>query len=411
MNGNRQLSFAAALADICIRDELEPEYELIKVEGPCHDPVFVMRGRVGEYSAEGRGQKKQTAKQEAAKQILLQMGELKLEDLKQLEKTETYETAKVIGNIVDESFNSFRHGTGFTPIDEDKEKKKCGYTPIPEANSVNPLGDLIEMSLIMGWPHPRVLDEQRTGPAHDPRFTVSCIFHKFKTFATSRSKKDAKRLAAADMHEKMRYQSDIMYKYSLRTGKPLDVSAIHTDDADSLADSRAAFACPADFCYSGVPSVLRVAQSHTIDLLLREIKNIEEIATPESVLRNVTSECSFQFWFETLCEDMIWRPVEDGTSVVPPPKPFSMPFHSDSTSPNELTDDEDLHEESSDSATVPAPSTLAPAHDIFSSMCVVKFPIKTPVQVLGYGITVEDARHAAASNALRYTYLMLRKDF
>ena len=77
------------------------------------------------------------------------------------------------------------------------------------------------MSLIMGWPHPRVLDEQRTGPAHDPRFTVSCVFHKFKTFATSRSKRDAKRLATADMHEKMRYQSDIMYKYSLRTGKPL----------------------------------------------------------------------------------------------------------------------------------------------------------------------------------------------
>ena len=115
MNGTRQLSYAAALADICSRDELEPEYELIKVEGPCHDPVFVMRGSVGEYSAEGRGQKKQTAKQEVAKSILLQMGELKLEDLKELEKTEMHESAKVIGNIVDESFNFFRSGTGFTP--------------------------------------------------------------------------------------------------------------------------------------------------------------------------------------------------------------------------------------------------------------------------------------------------------
>ena len=80
---------------------------------------------------------------------------------------------------------------------------------------------LIEMSTLMGWPHPKVEDEQRTGPAHDPRFTVSCYFSKFKTFATSRSKKEAKRLAAFDMHENMRYQPDIMYKYSIRTGRPM----------------------------------------------------------------------------------------------------------------------------------------------------------------------------------------------
>jgi hypothetical protein len=75
--------------------------------------------------------------------------------------------------------------------------------------------------MLMGWPHPRIVDEQKTGPPHDPRFTVSCYFSKFKTFATSRSKKEAKRLAALDMHENMRYQPDIMYKYAMRTGRPM----------------------------------------------------------------------------------------------------------------------------------------------------------------------------------------------
>lgn len=115
MAGNRILSYVAALAEVGARDNLYPEYDLLKVEGPCHDPVFVIRGSVGKYEATGRGSKKQSAKQDAAKQILLDMGELSLEDLKIVESKAGYNSAKVIGNVVDGFVSSCKTGPGAIP--------------------------------------------------------------------------------------------------------------------------------------------------------------------------------------------------------------------------------------------------------------------------------------------------------
>ncbi|OWA54016.1 hypothetical protein BV898_18439 [Hypsibius exemplaris] len=405
---NRILSYVAALADVCERDNIIPTYDLVRVEGPCHDPVFVIRGVADKFHAEGTGQKKQTAKQQAAKQILLAMGELSVEDLRMVESTAGFETAKVIGNVVDDcDYNGFRARPGAVPIDDGKEKRRKAYTPVPVSNQINPLGDLIETSTLMGWPHPRIVDEQKTGPAHDPRFTVSCYFSKFKTFATSRSKKEAKRLAALEMHENMRYQPDIMYKYSMRTGRPMNYSAVFAESIE--ARDMEAFATPSDFCYSGVPQILAIAQSHSIEML-QQIQSVDEIANPETVLQNVIKECLFEMHFEVLCEDLVCRPADALTdeNAQAPEAHIQPPLMlcGQSAKPCVGTVGED---DCSADRKEEANSSVA-SKSMFTMYCVLRLPIKMPIRLLGFGLTLEDARYSAARNALHYIRLMSLKD-
>ena len=104
-----------ALGEVCERASIIPTYTDDRVDGPCHDPVFFVRCVAGEFFAVGNGPKKQAAKQHAAKQILLAMGELTLEDLRIVESTAGKESAKVIGNIVDDGDYMHRSRPGAVP--------------------------------------------------------------------------------------------------------------------------------------------------------------------------------------------------------------------------------------------------------------------------------------------------------
>ncbi|XP_055346387.1 uncharacterized protein LOC129593898 isoform X2 [Paramacrobiotus metropolitanus] len=400
---NRILSFVAALGEVCSRDNIIPDYDLLKVEGPCHDPVFIIRAVAGKYQADGRGSKKQTAKQEAAKKILLEMGELSLEDLKIMESKAGFESAKVIGNVVD---GCSRSNPGAIPI-KDKERNRNTYTPIPVTNQINPLGDLIEISLIMGWPHPKVVDEQKTGPAHDPRFTVSCYFAKFKTFATSKSKKEAKRLAALEMHENMRYQPEIMYKYSLRTGRPLDPSSVWNTNSLELMGSEP-YASGIDFCYSGVPKILEIAGAQSIDML-KNIGSVDEIANPEIFLRSIIKECHFEMQFESLMEDLSSHNIDSDGEISPEitARMLKLPLYRQSGVPQKHSEDD--YDSGGENETVKK-NVGTKLRDNYTAYCILKLPIKNPIRLLGCGSTPKDARYSAARKALQYVRVMALKD-
>ena len=118
--------------------------------------------------------------------------------------------------------------------------------------------------------------------------------------------------------------------------------------------------------------------------MLKQIKSVDEIANPETVLLSLIKECQFDVHFELMCEDLSCRSV-----VVP-----------EDTAPSDYNP-HPLMMRSSD----------RPAHDVYTMYCVLRLPIQSPIRLLGFGATQDDARYSAARNALHYLRLMSLKDF
>ena len=53
-----------------MRRGISPKYDLLQIEGAVHEPTFVYRVTVGEFTANGSGQSKKKAKHAAAKAVL-----------------------------------------------------------------------------------------------------------------------------------------------------------------------------------------------------------------------------------------------------------------------------------------------------------------------------------------------------
>lgn len=168
--GKTPISF---LQEYATKNAITPQYDLIANEGAVHEPTFIMRVSVGDRAvANGKGSSKKKAKHAAAQNalnILMGVSNGK-EEVK--EETENNVTSTEKSNKDDEPGNPIGELQEFT-------QKKLLKPPVYE-----------------------FVTEQ--GPPHAREFICNIKLGKFSDRGTGRSKKTAKRTAAAKMLEQLR---------------------------------------------------------------------------------------------------------------------------------------------------------------------------------------------------------------
>lgn len=158
------------LQEYCTKRGLTPQYDLIANEGAVHEPTFLMRVTVGETVANGKGSSKKKAKHSAA-QACLNM----LLGVQNGQQTPETEDSPASGAIKTE--------------------------PTGEDGIGNPIGELQEFTQkkLMKPPIYEFSNEQ--GPPHNREFVCTIKLGKYSEKGAGRSKKAAKRNAAAKMME------------------------------------------------------------------------------------------------------------------------------------------------------------------------------------------------------------------
>ena len=58
------------LQELCSRRGISAKYDLLQIDGALHEPTFVYRVTIREFTANGSGQSKKKAKQAAAKALI-----------------------------------------------------------------------------------------------------------------------------------------------------------------------------------------------------------------------------------------------------------------------------------------------------------------------------------------------------
>lgn len=147
------------LQEYCTKRGLTPQYDLIANEGAVHEPTFLMRVTVGEVAATGKGSSKKKAKHCAAQAALNQL----------------------LG------------------VQNGQDSEGDGAETGGEDGIGNPIGELQEFTQkkLMKPPIYEFSNEQ--GPPHAREFICTIKLGKFVEKGAGRSKKAAKRTAAAKM--------------------------------------------------------------------------------------------------------------------------------------------------------------------------------------------------------------------
>lgn len=143
-----------------------PFYMMERADGEAHQPLFIFSLTIGDITCTGQGPSKKAAKQEAA-MVALKILELDVEKC---------------------------------PPNQRIENNDCGG----EANDQpNPVGILQELAMQRSWRLPEYIVCSEAGPDHKKEFTVICRLETLSEKGTGSSKKNARRVAAEKMLEKL----------------------------------------------------------------------------------------------------------------------------------------------------------------------------------------------------------------
>ncbi|KAL6484653.1 hypothetical protein MHYP_G00066980 [Metynnis hypsauchen] len=143
-----------------------PVYVMERADGEAHQPLFVFSVTVGDVTCSGQGPSKKAAKHEAA-EAALKLLELDADNSPQNPRLEN---------------NGYGAETNDQP---------------------NPVGILQELAMQRAWRLPEYVVCMESGPAHKKEFTVTCRLETLSETGTGSSKKNAKRVAAEKMLEKL----------------------------------------------------------------------------------------------------------------------------------------------------------------------------------------------------------------
>ncbi|CAG7653040.1 unnamed protein product [Allacma fusca] len=195
----------SVLNELCSKAKVAPRFEFTE-NGPVHNRRYECQvsvdseGQGTEVKATGVGKTKKDAKQDAAKSLLLTL------DARLIDKFDVKFTKKE--EVIQPEYD-------------------------PEAPG-NPVGELNEFCLRAKKIVPEYEDEREEGQPHERVFTVTCkLGPKLIERGRGRSKKQAKRVAAYKMLQRIMYKNaaDVFQAYRGRSGKQLDVirnENIHT---------------------------------------------------------------------------------------------------------------------------------------------------------------------------------------
>ncbi|XP_062861719.1 interferon-inducible double-stranded RNA-dependent protein kinase activator A homolog [Trichomycterus rosablanca] len=148
-----------------IKTDNMPSYVMDRADGEAHQRVYIFSVTIGDITCTGQGSTKKAAKHEAAEAAL------KILDLE----------------------NSI--------YSQKIEKNGC----VAEGNDQpNPVGILQELAMQKAWRLPEYVVCMESGPDHKKEFTVICHLEMLSEKGTGSSKKNAKRVVAEKMLEKLK---------------------------------------------------------------------------------------------------------------------------------------------------------------------------------------------------------------
>jgi len=171
------------LQELCMRRGISPKYDLLQIEGAVHEPTFVYRVTVGEFSASGSGQSKKKAKHSAAKAVLdmiIHGG----------------------GGPAVAPPNGAGEGAVAQAAQQAGELSSV-ISPYDDGIPGNPVGQLQEMCMTRRWPPPTYQLTAEEGFPHERTFAIACTIATYKEIGHGKSKKLAKRQAAFTMMNKL----------------------------------------------------------------------------------------------------------------------------------------------------------------------------------------------------------------
>lgn len=152
------------LQEICVKYEFTlPKYDLIE---NVQEKTFEYSVTASNYSAKGVSLSKQHAKHMAAKQLLDTLSE-------------------------SEKFKDILREIPSVPQTE------------RDNNIVDPVSNLLEICAKQSWDVPSFTLVDFTGPSNEPKFTIACVLKGFRSEGCARTKKDAKKVSAKQMLEKI----------------------------------------------------------------------------------------------------------------------------------------------------------------------------------------------------------------
>uniref|UniRef100_A0A2P2HWH3 RISC-loading complex subunit tarbp2-like n=1 Tax=Hirondellea gigas TaxID=1518452 RepID=A0A2P2HWH3_9CRUS len=183
------------LQELCMRRGISPKYDLLQIEGAVHEPTFVYRVTVGEFTANGSGQSKKKAKHSAAKAVL---------DIIIHGGGPAGQAAAAATSVLNNSNES--NSTAVTHTSEGQTGDLSGMVVSPYDDGIpgNPVGQLQELCMTRRWPPPTYELTKEEGFPHERNFSIACTIATHKEIGGGKSKKLAKRQAAYSMLQKLR---------------------------------------------------------------------------------------------------------------------------------------------------------------------------------------------------------------
>lgn len=178
------------LQELCMRRGISPKYDLLQIEGAVHEPTFVYRVTVGEFTANGSGQSKKKAKHAAAKAVL---------DII-IHGSAPNPTST---NLTAPHTNNGSEGAVLNNTNTPSDLSSMVVSPYDDGIPGNPVGQLQELCMTRRWPPPTYELTSEEGFPHERTFTIACTIATYKEVGGGKSKKLAKRQAAYGMLQKL----------------------------------------------------------------------------------------------------------------------------------------------------------------------------------------------------------------
>ena len=195
------------LQEIYVSQGITPKYDLVQIEGKVHEPKFRFRVAVGEVIASGSGNSKKKAKHEAAKNVLKKLKaaheyfNVNEEDRSQsiVDSNGDSQTDTAVSKSSPPSVVNIKLPNLETILNS-------SYNDDEEISG-DPIGELQELCVLRKIKPPVYDAKSSEGLPHERYFVIDCTLgDRYCESGTAKSKKLAKKRAAAKMLAKLRSQ-------------------------------------------------------------------------------------------------------------------------------------------------------------------------------------------------------------
>ena len=276
------------LQELYVRRGITPKYDLVQIEGAVHEPTFKYRVTVGDFVATGTGQSKKKAKHAAAKSVL--------EKMRASQQRAAKNTDSGGNNIADDGNPD---DTALVPASKQPHlpavvvpelSPASVLSPYDDGIEGNPVGELQELCINRRVQPPAYEVSLEEGQPHERKFIIACVVGKQSEMGTGKSKKLAKRQAAARMLKRLKSQ-------------PAENEAEHYQlvDEDDLAQGIATMDVNGGGGVGGLHRNLKAKEGSKLHALLST--TIEELAGHcEDRLEEISEEQGFHVTYADLEE-------------------------------------------------------------------------------------------------------------